>query len=252
MTTRENGNHCNNVGTTKKRAQAVKARLEELGHITPLTHAYEILATSLGYRNWPTMKAMLDKADQIGASTERKEPHGRTSSNVMGSTNTKIILADIPDRQALGDLPPRELLKNGSPDLLVTWIVGKIDDAGCMSAVWKGQAVALLSGILRALVHLRDRTGVDLTTTAIRKYLPIDRYIEFASQIVNSDAPEQVRRSIATYLNAKGYLLTPESQQLSTVVQMHGYLEALISDALSMIETDIKWHAFRKRGLSKG
>lgn len=45
--------------TAKKRAQAMKSRLKEMGHEIPLTHAYEALATSCGFRNWPTMKAHL-------------------------------------------------------------------------------------------------------------------------------------------------------------------------------------------------
>lgn len=52
----ENPRDCDSA---KRRAQAMKARLKELGHEIPLTHVYETLATSLGFRNWPTMKAHL-------------------------------------------------------------------------------------------------------------------------------------------------------------------------------------------------
>ncbi|MCV9964993.1 hypothetical protein OIU34_24155 [Pararhizobium sp. BT-229] len=48
--------------TTKRRAYSIKERLQELGHKVPLTHAYEILATSCGFRNWPTMKAALESS----------------------------------------------------------------------------------------------------------------------------------------------------------------------------------------------
>jgi intracellular multiplication protein IcmB len=56
--------------TVKKRAQAIKARLKDLGHEIPLTHAYEALATACGVRNWPTLKAQLDSSTSVGSSGE--------------------------------------------------------------------------------------------------------------------------------------------------------------------------------------
>lgn len=58
----------------KRRAQAMKARLKELGHDIPLTHAYEMLATSCGFRNWPTMKASLSASTSPAAYVEDAEP----------------------------------------------------------------------------------------------------------------------------------------------------------------------------------
>lgn len=43
----------------KKAAYSVKERAEVLGHKVPLTHIYELLATTSGYRNWATMKSKL-------------------------------------------------------------------------------------------------------------------------------------------------------------------------------------------------
>lgn len=45
-----------------KSAYSIKERLTELGHKIPLTHVYEILATSAGFRNWSTMKAKLKQS----------------------------------------------------------------------------------------------------------------------------------------------------------------------------------------------
>jgi intracellular multiplication protein IcmB len=58
--------------TAKRRAQAMRARLKDLGHDIPLTHAYEMLATSCGFRNWPTMKASLSAST---AYTDLGSPH---------------------------------------------------------------------------------------------------------------------------------------------------------------------------------
>lgn len=43
----------------KQRAYALKSRMTELGNTVSMAHAYELVATSCGYRNWPTMKAAL-------------------------------------------------------------------------------------------------------------------------------------------------------------------------------------------------
>jgi hypothetical protein len=50
----------------------MRARLKDLGHDIPLTHAYEMLATSCGFRNWPTMKASLSAST---AYTDLGSPH---------------------------------------------------------------------------------------------------------------------------------------------------------------------------------
>jgi intracellular multiplication protein IcmB len=60
--------------TAKRRAQAMKARLKELGHDIPLTHAYEMLATSCGFRNWPTMRATLSSSTSAAAYVDGSQP----------------------------------------------------------------------------------------------------------------------------------------------------------------------------------
>jgi hypothetical protein len=55
----------------KQRAYAIKERMTQLGNPISMTQAYEILATSSGYRNWPTMKGSLEtgKSVQVPPST---------------------------------------------------------------------------------------------------------------------------------------------------------------------------------------
>jgi intracellular multiplication protein IcmB len=57
MTNLGNENLCADSEQAKRRAKSIKARMKELGYEMPLTHAYEALASSCGFRNWPTMKA---------------------------------------------------------------------------------------------------------------------------------------------------------------------------------------------------
>lgn len=41
----------------RTRARAIKAKHEEMGSTIPLTHAYELLAASTGYRTWAAMRS---------------------------------------------------------------------------------------------------------------------------------------------------------------------------------------------------
>lgn len=67
MTTLGNENLCADDEAAKRRAYQIKSRLDELGHKFPLTHAYEVLAASCGYRNWPTMKAQFKTAESCAS-----------------------------------------------------------------------------------------------------------------------------------------------------------------------------------------
>jgi intracellular multiplication protein IcmB len=79
MTSLGNENLRADEETAKRRAYALKNRMKELGHEIPLTHAYEALATSCGFRNWPTMKAQLASSTSphaTGAATPAKLGEG--------------------------------------------------------------------------------------------------------------------------------------------------------------------------------
>lgn len=114
--------------TTKRRAYAIKERLQELGHKVPLTHAYEILACSCGFRNWPTMKAALasstaasslyqDDPAQEGASPSANNPPlpgrylatvGRSEFRLADGTEVsyRSILSSRPGAAELVYAPP--------------------------------------------------------------------------------------------------------------------------------------------------
>jgi hypothetical protein len=55
------------LDTAKKRAYGFKARADELRHSIPLTHCYELLAASWGYKNWATVKTKLAEPSVKGA-----------------------------------------------------------------------------------------------------------------------------------------------------------------------------------------
>lgn len=237
--------------TTKNRAHAIKSRLEEMGYKAPLSHAYEILATSRGYRNWPTMKSTLDKIGEVVPSDERSAVQRPRFGDVQGSTNSKVIMRSMEEEEKLV-WTPQERLDKGSAIEITTWVIGKIEDKSSWGAEWKGRAVALLFGIIETLVYLRDQKGVDLDVKNIRDHLALDRYVKFAWGTVRSDVPNEIRCPISNYLNSGGYVDAGGRDQSDTIVEVHGFLEELISDALAMIETDLKWHAFKVKRHSVG
>jgi hypothetical protein len=72
----------------KQRAYAIKARMTELGNSVSMTHAYELVATSCGYRNWPTMKASL-------VDTEPSGSNPAPSSAAPANSDLKRLIADV-------------------------------------------------------------------------------------------------------------------------------------------------------------
>ncbi len=68
MTNLGNENLCADIEQAKRRAKSIKARMKELGYEMPLTHAYEALASSCGFRNWPTMKAQFATSSGVAGS----------------------------------------------------------------------------------------------------------------------------------------------------------------------------------------
>jgi hypothetical protein len=72
----------------KQRAYAIKARMAELGNSVSMTHAYELVATSCGYRNWPTMKVNL-------AVSEPSNSLPATSPAAPANSDLKRLISDV-------------------------------------------------------------------------------------------------------------------------------------------------------------
>lgn len=179
------------------------------------------------------------KADPLGDFIRFARPQNR----VLGSTNSKVLLHV--DRPV--ELLPRERLNKGTAVELTTWIASNIGDGTSWGAEWKGRVVALLFGVMQALVYLRDHKGNELDVNSIRDNLTIERYVKLAWNIVRSDAPESVRRPVSTYLEEAGYIDGSGSDQTEAVVETHEYLQAMISAALGAVDTEMKWEAFRAK-----
>lgn len=94
MTTLGNENLCADGEVAKRRAYQIKSRLDDLGHKLPLTHAYEVLAASCGYRNWPTMKAQFQSAERISPDGMWRLPDAVSYTFGRGASGAATLLRD--------------------------------------------------------------------------------------------------------------------------------------------------------------
>lgn len=120
---------------------------------------------------------------------------------------------------------------SGSSDQLTQMCVSLMDDAGGDGAVWKGRAVAMLGGIMRALVWKRDQGELDLNIGIIRDYLSLDKIIELAAE---ETLPPNIRNAIVKYLaQIPGFDKSKGTKQAQQTMEQHGYLQMQFSKVLA-------------------
>lgn len=120
---------------------------------------------------------------------------------------------------------------SGSSDQLTQMCVSLMDDAGGDGAVWKGRAVAMLGGIMRALVWKRDQGELDLNIGIIRDYLALDKIIELAADEM---LPPNIRNSIVKYIaQIPGFDKSKGTKQAQQTMEQHGYLQMQFSKVLA-------------------
>lgn len=120
---------------------------------------------------------------------------------------------------------------SGSSDQLTQMCVSLMDEAGGDGAVWKGRAVAMLGGIMRALVWKRDQGELDLNIGIIRDYLTLDKIIELAAE---EALPPNIRNSIIKYLaQIPGFDKSKGTKQAQQTMEQHGFLQMQFSKVLA-------------------
>ncbi|MFC6047174.1 type IV secretory system conjugative DNA transfer family protein, partial [Methylobacterium hispanicum] len=120
---------------------------------------------------------------------------------------------------------------SGSSDQLTQMCVSLMDDAGGDGAVWKGRAVAMLGGIMRALVWKRDQGEIDLNIGIIRDYLSLDKIIELAAE---ETLPPNIKNAIVKYLaQIPGFDKSKGTKQAQQTMEQHGYLQMQFSKVLA-------------------
>lgn len=132
---------------------------------------------------------------------------------------------------------------SGSAGGLTELLVGLMDEAGGDNAMWKGRAISLVSGIMMALVWLRDNEGLLLDVDQIRKHLILEEIQNLAKR---RDLPLNISDAIKSYLvSLPGYNPSaPNGKQSETANDQHGYLQMQFTKILGSL-SDTYGYIFR-------
>lgn len=134
---------------------------------------------------------------------------------------------------------------NGSAGGLTELLVGLMDDAGGDNAMWKGRAITLISGVMMALVYMRENEGLLLDVDEIRNYLILENIQKLAER--TRALPAHILQSIRAYLRSlPGYQenLPKGKAQSETVMDQHGYLQMQFTRILGSL-SDTYGYIFR-------
>lgn len=129
----------------------------------------------------------------------------------------------------------------GSAGGLTELLVGLMDEAGGDNAMWKGRAISLISGIMFALVYMRENEGFLLDVDQIRDYLILDNIQKLAKR---RDLPPSILASIRAYLRSLPGYQESAPKQSETVMDQHGYLQMQFTRILGSL-SDTYGYIFR-------
>ena len=132
----------------------------------------------------------------------------------------------------------------GSADALTQMVVSLMDEASGDGAMWKGRAVALFTGVMRALVWKRDEGLADLNVGVIREHLNLAEIIKLADEDRLPEMPAAVRRAVYAYLTSlPGYVKEKGVKQSQTTLDQHGFLQMQFTKILGSL-ADVYGHIF--------
>lgn len=136
---------------------------------------------------------------------------------------------------------------HGASDTLTNMIVSLMDDVGGDGAMWKGRATSMLTGLMRALIWLRDNNRIDLNVGEIRDHMNLKRIIDLAdiTKPQYADLPNHIRANIKSYLlSLPGFQEEKGYKQAQTTLDQHGYLEMQFTRILGSL-ADVYGHIFK-------
>ena len=127
----------------------------------------------------------------------------------------------------------------GAPDELVQMVTSLMDEAGNEGGMWKGRAIAMFTGVMSALVWLREEGMLELDISAIRDHLDLNKIIELADETVYKDMPQHVRTAVRSYLHSLPGFSEEKAKkrqpQHNTTNDQHGYLQMQFTRILSTL-----------------
>ena len=128
---------------------------------------------------------------------------------------------------------------SGGADVLTQMVVSLIPEAGDQA---KGMATAMFTGVMRALVFLRNDGLLDLDVDAIRDHLNLRRIIDLADDKKHPGMPANIRKSVTSYLTSlPGYQPEKGYRQAQTTLDSHGFLEMQFTRILGLL-ADVYGH----------
>ncbi|WP_456717778.1 MULTISPECIES: hypothetical protein [unclassified Bradyrhizobium] len=136
----------------------------------------------------------------------------------------------------------------GSSDALTQMVVSLMDDAPGDGAMWKGRAIAMLTGVMSALVWKRDVGLIGLNVGTIRENLNLKNIVELADPEKHPDMPDSVRVAVKAYLSSlPGYHQEKGAKQSITTLDQHGYLQMQFTRILGRL-ADVYGYIFLDSG----
>jgi hypothetical protein len=129
-------------------------------------------------------------------------------------------------------------------DAITHMLVSTMDDVGGDGAMWRGRATAMFTGIVRALVWMRDHKNLYLDVSVVRDNIGLKEVIHLADPILHPDMPVPVRKTLTSYLSSlPGYHADKGYKQSQTTCDQHGYLQMQFSRSLGSL-ADVYGHIF--------
>lgn len=134
---------------------------------------------------------------------------------------------------------------HGASDTLTNMIVSLMDDVGGDGAMWKGRATAMLTGLMRALIWLRDQNKIDLNVAEIRDHMNLKRIIDLVDPAKYPELPQPIRYTVKSYLlSLPGFQEEKGYKQGQTTLDQHGYLEMQFTRILGSL-ADVYGYIFQ-------
>ena len=222
--------------------------IAQIGPEKPEWHADR--ASSDRARDFVKAFAEVQEAGRKRARDEVVQPHQRADGIFLidhsnGSPKVWLTRDDLPPN--LRDMQSREEaaftqaavipFASGSSDSLTHVLVSLLDSSD--GSMWKGRAVALCTGLMRALVWKRDAGLVDLDASLIREHLKFGKIIELADSDKAPHLPAQIRTSINAYLTSlPGFQEEKGADQCQVTLDQHGYLQMQFTKLLGSLDAN--------------
>lgn len=197
-----------------------------------LGEAYGAVAAAMGFCDWPSMKNDIASRDDPVA-LSKWSSRGLRIPTVDGSINKKVILGKPFEKQT----PPKICLQTDDAYDLVDRIMKRITSSLILERSLESKLYWLLSAILRPLVHLRDKERLPLTFAALRNLLPLDEYLVFAREIVDSDIRHQLANPVLQY-GVAGSAFADHEYSTSVSVEEHAILAEIIVGVTAVLEIE--------------